>query len=776
MSSPTAAVDEDDDASYQTQKTVELNDNEDETTADNEFPESPDDARYLTTVMEDEEDEGDCMAQQRDDDEDVVSMPLFQYSRVYGSLSRNTAGHSTDKSSTMPLTKRRCCSALGKVILSSEIMASSNNETETSHVSPDLWQQHPVHVAAYGFEQGYIAVVDAVSGMAIAESDQFSVREGRNNNHSIIALSWDASGTYLAALDDGGMCAIFEIKYSIQMRNVVSSSDEQVGSGGGNLFTHFMSALVRGSQNTTEQADTRPTQRIPALTAAVVQVHRIPYPSSFGKPTCLAVDPAYKKRREKSVIVGFADGRLVLTRKGFVFQRRSDAVIYQAVKDDDFTGIEAIAWRGPLVAWADSSGVRLLDVDVLQRIAHVDRPSGARSSLYPSVARVHPTLCFETENDLLVAWGDCLLSLNIRDFSDRSSSSSTVSISEGSATVAAQRRRVECKMAWELDCIACGVVPIDAKHIAVLGLVPDDAESEGGNILSRENDVELQVISRMDGAVVFADMIPLARAEKKSHRQLESSVDFELLSSFVVPRMDTISEVQETENVSGGSGVGTFDPLQGSMFGKSSAAARFRDSHIVWGLEQVVVEDENILFGNENNGTKNVDDSDDTSIDSDEYDFALTTLPNSILKVSGDSEQAVPPIIILASSHDIVLARTRDADDAVSYALEKGKYALALHRALQHIRRLRRYSIDELTNQYFRALLRISDSADDNIFTKNRPLSIRRLKIAAQVMPLLLGGKVDLWVHWLKELERLPGGLFVVRNAIPVRGTKIANL
>ncbi|GAX10686.1 hypothetical protein FisN_14Lh199 [Fistulifera solaris] len=726
---------EEDDASFNTQSETNHVVNHPE------FPESPDDARYLTTVMEDEDEE----PLDDDDEDDVVSMPLFQYTRVMGSLPR--------ASPVKTLAKRRYCSAMGKVILSSETMSNNNNNEETSDPSvpsPDLWHQHPIHVLAHGFEQGSLLVVDAVSGIAIA--DPFSVREGRNP-HAVIAVSWDASGTYLAALDDGGMCAIFEIKYSIQMRDVTTSTPAT----GGNLLTHFMSALTRHPP-TRDDGESR--QRIPALTATSIQVQRIPYPSSFGKPTCVAIDPAYRKRREKSVMVGFADGRLVLTRRGFVFQRRTDAVIYQAVQDKDFAGIEAIAWRGPLVAWADSSGVRLLDVDVLQRIAHVDRPSGARSSLYPSVSRVHPSLCFETENDLLVAWGDCLLSLNIRNTDGRSSAS------VGDGSVVAQRRRVECKMAWELDCIACGVVPVDSRHVAVLGLVPasDDAEDEIES--ENRNGVELQVISRMDGAVVFADMIPLVRDEKQSHRQLESSMDFQLLSSFAVPRMDNTSEVQEMDNF-GGSGANALDTLQGGMFGNgSNAGARFRDAHILWGLEHIVVEDEKILFEKDNTENKNGTADDESSVDSDEYDFALG---NCSLESSSNINLSIPPIVALASSYDIVLARTRDADDAVSYALEKEKYALALHRALQHVRRLRRYNIDELVNQYFRALLRINDTADVSRL-EDRSLSIRRLKIASRVMPILLGGKVDMWEHWLKELERIPGGLFIVRNAIPVRG------
>ena len=60
-------------------------------------------------------------------------------------------------------------------------------------------------------------------------------------------------------------------------------------------------------------------------------------------------------------MVGFADGRLMLTKRGILFQRRNDAILYQNSKGTG--GIEAIEWRGSLVAWANASGIKLFDVE-----------------------------------------------------------------------------------------------------------------------------------------------------------------------------------------------------------------------------------------------------------------------------------------------------------------------------------------------------------------------------------------------------------------------------
>lgn len=43
------------------------------------------------------------------------------------------------------------------------------------------------------------------------------------------------------------------------------------------------------------------------------------------------MDPCYKKRLEKSLLVAFPDGRLVLTKRDYIVQRwNGDAAIYHA--------------------------------------------------------------------------------------------------------------------------------------------------------------------------------------------------------------------------------------------------------------------------------------------------------------------------------------------------------------------------------------------------------------------------------------------------------------
>ncbi len=96
---------------------------------------------------------------------------------------------------------------------------------------------------------------------------------------------------------------------------------------------------------------------------------------SSTKATCLALDPAYDRKREKGVLVGFSNGRLIYTKRsshggmatvssgfggvmGSLLQpKRQDLDLYQCGGVD---WIEAISWRGSLVAWADGRYVHMV--------------------------------------------------------------------------------------------------------------------------------------------------------------------------------------------------------------------------------------------------------------------------------------------------------------------------------------------------------------------------------------------------------------------------------
>jgi vacuolar protein sorting-associated protein 41 len=488
------------------------------------------------------------------------------------------------------------------------------------------------------------------------------------------------------------------------------------------------------------------------------------YPTHWKPPTCLVLDPSHRKRL--ALLVGLEDGRLVYTKRGGLFARRNDAVLYQGSGP-----IEAIAWRGNIVAWADNSGVKLLDIESLTRIAHIDRPTGARPTLYPTLGQqlLRPWLCFETSDRLLIAWGDCLMQMTVQE---------TPAPGEGSSIT--MRRSVLCSMAWELDGVAAGVAPLDADRVAILAIILPSQQEQNDepeyssstsklSIRAEANELEVQIISRDDGTIQYADILPY-----HPHSTLHST--------FALPRMDDVSEWYEYKNWrgyyddaavpfdltlmtgnGGGSGqatvatpVGEGDPPRNNNNNNNNV---FVDPHLQWNLKSVIFEEEDAVGKQRRDNT---DDDDADSVDSDDYGFVRR--PLNLLDDAGPT--ASPPVMVLASESDAVLASLSSVDDAVEHALLiQDRPALALKRALQHRRQLRRYRVADLVQHYLQAVLRLQD----NIGAAKETLSLRRMTLAIQAMPALLGGNIEAWAQWAKTLETLPGALFLFRSYVPVR-------
>lgn len=403
------------------------------------------------------------------------------------------------------------------------------------------------------------------------------------------------------------------------------------------------------------------------------------------------------------------------------------------------------------------SGIKLLDIETLTRIAHVDRPSGARPTRYPSISSLRPTLIFETSHTLLVGWGDCLMGIEVKE-----------TVAPGTDT---KRRSVECTMAWELDCISCGVVPLDTDHVVVLGLVPIEDGQDDDVAKEHNNDLEVQILSRKDGAVMYCDSLPILKSNVESPTLgvlAEPASSYRLLSSFALPRMDDSLELEEMKYISNEMGE-DFDMT--SLFPAAtgeSAKPVFCDSHLRWNVKSIHFDEEEL-----NNFSVGYDDT--ASVDSDDYGFILRPLKDADIKeVEGSAATVSPPAMVIVCPSGIILSQTSTVDDAVAHALSRNRNSLALSRGLRHKRQLRRYEIGDLVDYYLKAVLRLRPQVEiesENSRSKaERSLSLRRMELAVKSMPHLLGDRIDKWGKWVKELESIPGTLFLLREHLPVRG------
>lgn len=769
-----------------------------------------------------------------DDDNDgrPLPMPPLKYARIMGSLPRDNAEYFP------ALSVKITSSAMGRVVVRPPLYPEKNHESQTLSGAKNgesnlEWAEYDdddevdisltkiCHVIALGFEDGKVRLVDALTGGSVLFGSSSgdggawfvnpsSTKRGEDSGCKIVALCFDSSSSHLSALNANGDAAVFGPlewgKQSRRRKSLVSRAGE------GQQKFGF---LFGGKEpHSTIASDSIFSLRPPYSLSKPATSARFTYadPQSFGssllgggssgpeqgyRPSCMALDPSYGRKKERALVVGFDDGRLILsklqgaTRIGFTSflgggassnaagggtaVKKIDLVLYQGMGATSFSGdqagIEAVTWRGGLIAWADSSGVRLFDIESMSRIAHIDRPTGARSTLYPTISSsLRPSILFERSDLLLIGWGDCLMGMLVRD-----AERSTAATKDGAPTKEVKRKTVTVTMAWELDCVACSVVPVDEKHVAVLGLIPSpsslvDVDASEPNVKSSrdasaaggDNVLELQIINRVDGSSISNDRLPLlegpGRSQIDGRITTANATDFCLLSSFACPKMDDMAEWEALDDTE----KGAIGRVMSNIGSQSTSAKKVPDLHMEWNLDGDICS-----VGNEiQSEAKNYDDqsvSSNCSIMSDNYVFVLSEPIGDLMPDSALISRASPPIMTAIYSYDLCLVQSRDVDDVVSYTRSLGKPSLALKQALAHRREVKRHGLDQLVDEYFVALLRMRSNGE------GKALSFSRLKIATESLPILLGGDPRMWQRWIFMFSKIPGGLFAVREKIPVR-------
>ncbi len=390
------------------------------------------------------------------DGDDDDEMPLLKYARIVGSLPRSSTLTSAPTQPGKPLSKACKCSVMGRVTVSTTPTGESGMPSvsalgglsmalsESSHggtkansatagkgtgeqASSDddilfTSRTQTFYIQAMAFEDGSIHLIDPRTGIHICPPNLMKVYANSQKPPSIVSLSFDASGTYLAALTCEGDVAIFEFRFGLTKytagevyhdgsasknnnNNAVSTAESRHER---KVFDSFLSRLA-GDEWSVNSEDTSSRRQLNAqgvlkTTRATpggdgldeknclppiptiklthpISTARFSYKSSNNKSTkatCICLDPSYKQKREKCIIVGFSSGRLVYTKRsghggvvsdssgfggvmGSLLQPKChDVDLFQGVGASGVTGggvkyhgIESIAWRGSLVSWAD---------------------------------------------------------------------------------------------------------------------------------------------------------------------------------------------------------------------------------------------------------------------------------------------------------------------------------------------------------------------------------------------------------------------------------------
>ena len=166
--------------------------------------------------------------------------------------------------------------------------ASSSLSLSSSWVlDPSLWSQQPISILARGYEDGTVQLSCPSSLPLSSSSDDpttWMVRDPKVTTTTtttaptpaspVVAVSWDATGTYLAAIDSmGGGCCFWELRYSpSSRRRVVDDHNNNNNDEGGALGT----SLSRGDLRQPAVS----TAALPPQTGPLFRNH-----DTFDRPT-----------------------------------------------------------------------------------------------------------------------------------------------------------------------------------------------------------------------------------------------------------------------------------------------------------------------------------------------------------------------------------------------------------------------------------------------------------------------------------------------------------
>ena len=226
--------------------------------------------------------------------------------------------------------------------------------------------------------------------------------------------------------------------------------------------------------------------------------------------------------RQQFKYTGSVTGQLIYHRTVWFSQK--NVVLFNGAD----SAVTTIAWRGDIVAWADSTQVRIMDLSTQTAICFLNCPQG--------VSTYNPLPCclfWESERDLLIGWADSVRQIEL----------SSTQGSNGAEVITA-RSVVD----WETDFIVCGISPFDADHVVVLGFTPSMEENLGPVIIENYpdtknhisalsgmnesevklglNQLEIQILLRTSGEIISSDVLVL------DNETMGGPSSFRLLSTY----------------------------------------------------------------------------------------------------------------------------------------------------------------------------------------------------------------------------------------------------
>ncbi|MBW0462781.1 hypothetical protein O181_002496 [Austropuccinia psidii MF-1] len=194
----------------------------------------------------------------------------------------------------------------------------------------------------------------------------------------------------------------------------------------------------------------------------------------------IAMDPLFHKHPNKRQLVsGGLAGNLTLHEKGWLGNK-------ETVLHSGEGPIWSVEWKSNYVAWANDTGIRILDIATHQKVAYITRGHDEpRADLY----RCH--FAWSTPEKLLVGWADTIRIISIKETSSSNTVVPRALISGASANGSAFSVNVEA--IFQVDCIISGIGAWQvggSESIAILAHTSESEESENESETTARHSLE----------------------------------------------------------------------------------------------------------------------------------------------------------------------------------------------------------------------------------------------------------------------------------------------
>jgi hypothetical protein len=363
------------------------------------------------------------------------------------------------------------------------------------------------------------------------------------------------------------------------------------------------------------------------------------------KVICMEEEAGLKK--EKSFIVGTATGQLIYHKTSWFAPKNS------SLFGGTGSPVCAIAWRGGIVAWADLSHVRLLDVATQSAICYLDCPIGVNLQ-----CPIPCKLFWDSAQDLWIGWADQCRHLQLNY----------------SANNAFNQITAKSVKQWQTDCIVCGIASFDAEHVVVLGYIPPDDDMIGGTI----NDSAAVNIGKSSSSSSGDDRVGDISVGLAANEESKSDG----------VRAVNYPEIQIIHKATGKVVSVDVLPIRGELIMSGP-----------WGYE--LMSTNNARATSSQRATAGVH-SNANSNDSKLWNINDSSSSSSPVR---GGNKGFSPVNVIVSPQDIVIARVRDVNDRICIALINNDLVAAANLAVANPYSLTHYKCHDIVCLYIEDLI-----------------------------------------------------------------------